>query len=344
MSDSVSNSEKPFISHLLELRNRLLKMVLVILVVFLCLFPFGNDLYTFIAAPLSQILPEGTSMISTGPVDPFLIPFKLSLTAALFLAIPFVLYQFWAFIAPGLYQHEKRLAIPVLASSVLLFYTGMIFAYFVVFPLIFKFMLSTTPDGVAMMTDIGRYLDLIMTLFIAFGFAFEVPIVVNILVWFGLTTPDKLVQKRPYVIVGVFVIGMFLTPPDMISQTLLAIPMWMLFEIGVFFSRSIQSKRQMRAKNPPPTTSQPIEGDYIPPTTSEERAMEEEFDQAEKEEALLSNQDAAIERAKHHLLLIQAYREQGNIEQARRYCHQVLAEGNANQRMVAQNILKQLDD
>jgi len=328
-------SEQPFISHLLELRNRLLKTILVITFFLIFLVPFGNDLYTFIAEPLSRILPEGVSMISTGPVDPFLIPFKLSLTASLLLAIPFVLYQLWAFIAPGLYQHEKRLIVPVLASSVLLFYSGMVFAYFVVFPLIFKFMLSTTPDGVAMMTDIGRYLDLIMTLFIAFGFAFEVPIVVNILVWFGITTPDKLIAKRPYVIVGAFVIGMFLTPPDIISQTLLAIPMWLLFEIGVFFSRSIKNKRQEKKF--------PVETDYIPPTEAE---MEAQLDQMDLEEQKFeqSNQDQASERAAHHLLLIQAYRDDGNVEQARLLCHRVLAEGNSDQRMVAQNILKQLDD
>ncbi len=339
----VNSSEQPFISHLLELRDRLLKIVLVTVVILLCLFPFANDLYTYISAPLSRLLPEGTSMISTGVVDPFLIPFKLSLTFSLFISMPFILYQFWGFIAPGLYQHEKRMAVPVLASSIVLFYSGMAFAYYIVFPLIFKFMLSITPDGVAMMTDIGRYLDFIMTIFFAFGFAFEVPIVIITMVWFGLTTPDKLIEKRPYVIVGAFVIGMFLTPPDLISQTLLAVPIWILFELGVFFSRSIKSKRQKRAKAmvKQATTQQSIfkPTDYQPPT---EQEMDEDLDRMDAEEAK-TELEAAIERCKHHLLLIQAYRADGNVEQARNYCHKVLAEGNSDQRMVAQNILKQLD-
>ena len=231
--------EQPFISHLLELRDRLLRMLLAVLVIFVVLFPFANDIYTWVASPLMAHLPAGTSMIATEVASPFLTPFKLSLVAAIFLAMPFILYQFWAFVAPGLYQHEKRLAMPLLVSSVVLFYVGMLFAYFVVFPLVFGFLTGTAPEGVAVMTDIARYLDFVLTLFFAFGLAFEVPIATILLVATGVTTPESLAGKRPYIIVGAFAIGMLLTPPDVISQTLLALPMWVLFELGVIFSRMV---------------------------------------------------------------------------------------------------------
>jgi sec-independent protein translocase protein TatC len=235
--------EQPLVAHLLELRDRLLRMVLAVLLVFLVLFPFANDLYIAVSEPLRQALPEGSTMISTKPIDPFLIPFKLSLQLAIFIAVPFILYQFWAFVAPGLYRHEQRLVLPLLVSSTLLFYLGMAFAYFVVFPLVFAFMAGTTPDGVAMMTDISAYLDFVLALFFAFGVAFEIPIATILLVASGVTTPESLVSQRPYVIVGVFVVGMLLTPPDVISQTLLALPMWLLFELGIFFSRMLLRRR-----------------------------------------------------------------------------------------------------
>lgn len=243
--DSGNNApemEQPFLSHLIELRDRLLRAVLVILVVFFCLFYFANDIYALLAEPLLAHLPEGGSMIATEVASPFLTPLKLTLVAAVFVAIPYLLYQMWGFVAPGLYAHERRLVMPLLLSSTLLFYAGMAFAYFVVFPLVFGFFTAAAPEGVAVMTDINQYLDFVLKLFFAFGVAFEVPIATILLVWMGVVTPDALVAKRPYIIVGAFVVGMLLTPPDIFSQTLLAVPMWILFEIGVFFSRRFVRK------------------------------------------------------------------------------------------------------
>ncbi|MCW8889334.1 MAG: twin-arginine translocase subunit TatC [Sedimenticola sp.] len=239
-------TEQPFVTHLLELRDRLLRAVIAVGVIFACLFYFNNDIYEMVAGPLMAHLPEGSSMIATEVASPFLTPFKLTLMASMFIGMPFILYQLWSFIAPGLYKHEKRLMIPLVASSAFLFYVGVMFAYFVVFPLVFAFMAGTTPDGVVMATDIAKYLDFVLSLFFAFGLAFEVPIATIILVSMGMTTPDKLVEKRPYIIVGAFCLGMLLTPPDVISQTLLALPMWVLFEIGVFFSRMIKRNKDRR--------------------------------------------------------------------------------------------------
>lgn len=237
------DQEQPFISHLVELRDRLMRMLGAVLLVFLCLFPFANDIYIYVATPLMAQLPEGTSMIATQVASPFLTPFKLALVSAVFLSMPYLLFQLWSFVAPGLYKHEKRLAIPLLVSSILLFYLGMLFAYYAVFPLVFAFLTGTAPEGVAVMTDISHYLDFVLTLFFAFGIAFEIPIATILLVAAGITTPESLGRKRPYVIVGVFVAGMFLTPPDVISQTLLAFPMWILFELGIVFSRFFQRRR-----------------------------------------------------------------------------------------------------
>ncbi|RUM93163.1 MAG: twin-arginine translocase subunit TatC [Thiothrix sp.] len=228
-----------FLSHLIELRDRLLKMVIAIVLGFAVLFPFSNPIYTFVSGPLTRHLPEGSSMIAIDVASPFLTPFKLVLMLSVILTVPYLLHQLWSFIAPGLYKHEKRLAMPLLVSSVLLFYLGMAFAYYIVFPLVFGFFTSVVPDGVAVMTDINRYLDFVIMLFFAFGVAFEVPVATILLVMTGMTTPDKLASMRPYIVVGAFVIGMFLTPPDVISQVLLAIPMWVLFEVGLFFSRRI---------------------------------------------------------------------------------------------------------
>jgi sec-independent protein translocase protein TatC len=226
-----------FIGHLVELRDRLLRVVLAVLLAFLALFPFANDIYTLVARPLMRHLPEGATMIATEVAAPFLTPFKLAMVAALFLAMPVVLHQLWAFVAPGLYRHERRVALPLLVSSVLLFYLGMAFAYFVVFPIVFAFFIGVAPEGVTVMTDIGKYLDFVLLMFFAFGITFEVPVATFVLVWAGITTPDALVAKRPYVIVAAFVIGMVLTPPDVLSQTLLAVPMWALFELGVLLAR-----------------------------------------------------------------------------------------------------------
>lgn len=232
------------ISHLLELRNRLLKSMAAIMVIFLGLFYFSRDLYTLVAKPLIDALPEGASMIATDVAAPFIVPFKLTLYLSIFVAMPVILHQAWAFIAPGLYRHEKRVAVPLLVSSVLLFYLGAAFAYFVVFPLIFAFFTAIAPEGVAVATDISRYLDFVMKLFLAFGFAFELPIAIVLMVWTGMTTVEKLKTKRPYIIVGCFVAGMLLTPPDILSQTLLAIPMWILFELGLLAARWIKPREQ----------------------------------------------------------------------------------------------------
>lgn len=228
---------QPLLAHLTELRDRLLRSTLAILIIFAGLFYFSRDLYTLVAMPLTDVLPDDASMIATEVAAPFLVPFKLTLYASILLAMPVILHQLWAFIAPGLYRHEKRLAIPLLISSVVLFYTGVAFAYFVVFPLIFGFFTGIAPEGVAIATDMGRYLDFVMKLFVAFGLAFELPIAIVLLVAAGITTIENLREKRPYIIVGCFITGMLLTPPDVLSQTLLALPMWVLFEAGLFLAR-----------------------------------------------------------------------------------------------------------
>ncbi len=235
-----SDQPMPLVAHLTELRDKLLRAVLAVLIVFLMLFPFANEIYAAVSEPLRAILPEGASMIATEVASPFFTPFKLTLVAAVFLVMPYVLYLVWSFIAPGMYRNEKRLAIPLLVSSVLLFYAGAAFAYFVVFPLIFAFFTSVGPEDITIMTDINSYLDFVLKLFFAFGIAFEIPIAALLLIWAGITTPEALAKKRPYIIVGCFVFGMLLTPPDFISQSLLAIPMWLLFELGVYFGRLTQ--------------------------------------------------------------------------------------------------------
>ena len=240
------------VEHLMEMRDRLLRVVLTIAVFLLILFPFANDLYHILAKPLLRHLPEGTSMIATEVASPFLTPFKLALVTSVVLAMPVSLYHFWAFVAPGLYKKERRLVLPLMLTSTALFYLGMAFAYFVVFPLMFAFFHAVAPEGVAIMTDISRYLDFVLKIFFAFGIAFEVPIATVLLVWAGFTTPDELREKRPYVIVGAFVVGMLLTPPDIISQTLLAIPMWALFELGIIFSRMYARGRDDEASTTSP--------------------------------------------------------------------------------------------
>ncbi len=239
MIDDIDDRPQPLVAHLTELRDRLLKGILAILLVFCGLFYFANDIYAFVSEPLRALLPEGATMIATEVASPFLTPFKLTLVTAVFVAIPYLFYQIWSFVAPGMYRKEKRLAIPLLLSSILLFYAGAAFAYFIVFPLIFAFFTSVGPEDVTVMTDINSYLNFVLKLFFAFGLAFEIPIAAVILIWSGITTPAALARKRPYIIVGCFVLGMLLTPPDVISQSLLAIPMWILFELGVFFGRLV---------------------------------------------------------------------------------------------------------
>ena len=271
------DTEQPLLYHLIELRDRLLRIVLVVGVVFIALVPFSNTLFSLLSGPLMAHMPEDSSMIAIEVASPFLIPFKLTLFLALFIAIPYVLYQIWSFVAPGLYKHERRLVYPLLVSSTVLFYAGAAFAYFVVFPLVFAFFTSTAPQGVAVMTDISRYLDFVLTLFFAFGAAFEVPIFTILLVWTGVATQASLREKRPYIIVGAFVIGMLLTPPDIISQTLLAVPVWLLFELGVYFSGWFIKQKENISEETGSSTAAACK-----PMSDDE--MDAELDRMEKEE------------------------------------------------------------
>lgn len=247
-NEAGSEHSLPLFSHLIELRDRILRVVAIVMVIFLSLVYFANDIYHYLAIPLTSQLPEGTSMIATGVATPFFTPIKLTMVLSIFIAIPAILSQFWAFIAPGLYKHERKLIVPLVISSALLFYLGMAFSYYVVFPLVFSFFTSTAPEGVTIATDISSYLDFVLKLFFAFGLAFEIPIATLLLCWTGATTPEKLKQKRPYIVVIAFVAGMLLTPPDVISQTLLAIPMLILFEIGLLFSR-FYVRREKQSNN-----------------------------------------------------------------------------------------------
>ncbi|WP_046078350.1 twin-arginine translocase subunit TatC [Halomonas sp. HG01] len=246
-SQGPGQAQAPLIEHLIELRSRLLRAVIAILVIFLGLYAFANDIYAFVAQPLMALLPEGSRMIATEVASPFLAPFKLTLVVAVFIAVPFVLHQAWAFIAPGLYDNEKALALPLLASSVALFYAGAAFAYYVVFPLLFQFFTQTGPEDVAVMTDINQYLNFVLKLFFAFGVAFEIPIATFLLILSGATTVESLSKKRPYVVLGCFVIGMLMTPPDVVSQSLLAVPMYLLYEVGLLFGRLVRRKRERDA-------------------------------------------------------------------------------------------------
>lgn len=241
--------EQTFISHLIELRNRLIKIVACVLFIFIGLSFYANQIYSFVAGPLLKNMPASSTMIAIDVASPFLTPFKLALIVAIFISVPVILYQFWAFVAPGLYKHERRLIMPLLFASTILFYMGVAFAYFVVFPSVFFFLSTAAPVGVAVMTDINKYLDFALTMFFAFGICFEVPIFTIVMVWTGLVTTAQLAEHRPYVIVGAFIIGMFLTPPDAVSQTMLAIPMWLLFEIGLLFSRLFARKADNEAGN-----------------------------------------------------------------------------------------------
>ncbi|MBJ7551438.1 twin-arginine translocase subunit TatC [Marinomonas ostreistagni] len=232
-------TQAPLVTHLIELRNRLLKSVLVVLIIFAGLYSLANELYLFISEPLRALLPEGSSLIATEVASPFLAPLKLTFALAVLVGIPYILYQAWSFIAPALYKEEKTVAIPLLISSVILFYCGIAFAYFIVLPLIFGFFTSVGPGEVTVMTDINNYLNFVLKLFFAFGVTFEIPVATYLLIKAGVTTVASLSKKRPYVFLGCFVVGMLITPPDIFSQTLLAIPMWLLFEVGLFAGRSV---------------------------------------------------------------------------------------------------------
>ena len=255
---------QPLITHLIELRKRLLNCIIAVLLIFLCLVYFANDIYQVVSAPLIKQMPLGATMIATDVASPFFTPIKLTFWVSLIASAPIILYQVWAFVAPALYKHERKLVIPLLVSSSLLFYIGMAFAYFVVFPLAFGFLTHTAPEGVQVSTDIASYLSFVMALFMAFGVAFEVPVAIVLLCWVGVTTPDDLRKKRPYILVGAFVVGMLLTPPDVFSQTLLAIPMYCLFEVGVFFSRFYVGKGR-RADDEDDTSDKTTEEQNQPP-------------------------------------------------------------------------------
>ncbi len=235
----MTDQEQPLIAHLVELRNRLLRAVLVVLAFFLGLFYFANDLYLILVEPLSVLMPTEGQMIATGVAAPFLVPFKMTFVLAVLLSVPFILHQIWAFISPGLYQHEKKFAIPLLLSSIVLFYAGIAFAYFVVLPLVFGFFTGVGPEGISFMPDISNILDFILKIFFAFGIAFEIPVATFLMVLSGITTVESLSTKRPYIFLGCFVVGMLVTPPDVISQSVLAVPMYLLFEAGVLASRLI---------------------------------------------------------------------------------------------------------
>ena len=243
MTEETLDSQ-PFMAHLIEFRDRALRAIASVAIVFIGLFSFSNELYLYVSEPLRQYLPESSTMIATDVASPFLTPFKLTLVLSMFAAMPYILYQLWAFIAPGLYKREKKIVVPLFMSSVFLFYAGMAFAYYVVFPLVFMFFTSIGPEGIAIMTDIRSYLDFVLKLFFAFGISFEIPIAVVILSWMGVVDPNSLAKKRPYVFVFCFIFGMLLTPPDILSQTLLAIPMWLLFEVGILFGRLISPKEE----------------------------------------------------------------------------------------------------
>lgn len=272
-----------FLSHLIELRDRLLRISLAVLLVFLALVPFANSLYTYFAAPLMDALPAGGTMISTQPHGTFFVPFKLAFFTSLVLAMPYLLYQLWAFVAPGLYENEKRFAFPVLASSVALFFLGMAFAYFLVFPTIFSFFVATTPEGVAMMTDIDSYLNFALTLFLAFGVTFEVPVATVLLVKVGAVSTAKLREQRPYIVVGCFVVAAILTPPDVFSQVSMAVPMWLLFELGLYVARYVESK---------------LETDEVAPVEFAEKFEKLDATGMEREMAESEKQFAELEKPK----------------------------------------------
>lgn len=243
-SGSPDNTQETFISHLVELRSRLLHSIIAVVVVLIALFPWAKDIYALLARPLLKVLPQGSTMIATDVTGTFLVPLKVTLMAAFLIALPYVLYQMWAFVAPGLYQHEKRLAVPVIVSSVLFFALGMSFAYFAVFPVAFGFFAGYAPAGVQMMTDIDKYLSFVLTMFIAFGITFEVPVVVVVLVRLGVVELKKLQSIRGYVIVGAFVVGAIFTPPDVLSQCMLAVPLWLLYEFGLLVARFVSVSKE----------------------------------------------------------------------------------------------------
>jgi len=273
-----NDQEMTLVQHLLDLKSSLTRGILLIIVLFFVLFPFANEIYLYISEPLTRYLPEGTSMIATGVASPFLTPFKLSFILAIYLAMPYVLYQIWRFIAPALYSHEKQLIAPILFFSSFLFYAGGLFAYYVVFPLVFGFLSQAAPEGVTIATDISLYLDFVIKMFFAFGIAFEVPIVTVLLILTGMTTAKKLSHSRPYIIVGAFIIGMLLTPPDLISQTLLAVPMWLLFEVGLLVGAYVMKRRAAKEEKEAEDSTPPNAPEPTPSNNQSQGSKSYEFD------------------------------------------------------------------
>ena len=248
MTSAEDEKELTLIDHLVELRDRILKSVSAVLVLFLALFYWANDIYIFVAGPLLAALPDGSTMIAIDPTSPFFAPFKLAFYVSFLLAAPYILYQMWSFIAPGLYKNEKTVAIPLFISSVVLFYGGIAFARYILFGIVFRFFISVSPEGVQVAPDISSFLSFALTIFFAFGVAFEIPIAVFLCIWAGLAEPDSLAEKRPYVVVGCFVVAMMLTPPDPFTQSMLALPMWALFEVGIFAGRLTRKRQEQREK------------------------------------------------------------------------------------------------
>jgi sec-independent protein translocase protein TatC len=280
MTDQRTKKEMTFVQHLVELRDILLHSVIAILVIFIGLFPFANEVYGFIAAPIISVLPQDTNIIAIGVISPFLTPLKMALIMAVYLAMPYLLYQIWKFIAPALYKHEKQMVVPLIVSSTILFYAGILFSFYVVFPVIFGFLSSVGPSVVDFTPDIQYYLDFVLKVSFAFGVAFEVPIATILLIMFGITTVEKLKNNRPYVIIGAFILGMLLTPPDIISQVLIAIPMWLLFEAGLIFAPMFKRKEVTNDDSPTePSTDR--NNDESP--EDEEDEEDEDWDDAEME-------------------------------------------------------------
>lgn len=285
----MANKEMTFVQHLVELRNILLHSVIAILVIFIGIFPFANEVYGFIAAPIINVLPKDTNIIAIGVISPFLTPLKMALIIAVYVAMPYLLYQIWSFVAPALYKHEKQMILPLVVSSTILFYTGLLFSFYVVFPIIFGFLSSVGPNIVDFTPDIQHYLDFVLKVSFAFGVAFEVPIATILLIMFGITTVEKLKSNRPYVIIGAFILGMLLTPPDIISQTLIAIPMWLLFEAGLIFAPLFkQNKQEAPDDEPSPNPSK---------TSSEKESVADDDDWRDDEiEAEMKKIDAETEK------------------------------------------------
>lgn len=279
-----------FVQHLVELRNILLHSVIAILVIFIGIFPFANEVYGFIAAPIINVLPKDTNIIAIGVISPFLTPLKMALIIAVYVAMPYLLYQIWSFVAPALYKHEKQMILPLVVSSTILFYTGLLFSFYVVFPVIFGFLSSVGPNIVDFTPDIQHYLDFVLKVSFAFGVAFEVPIATILLIMFGITTVEKLKSRRPYVIIGAFILGMLLTPPDIISQTLIAIPMWLLFEAGLIFAPLFKQNKQETE-----TPDEPSPNPSKPPSEKESVADDDDWRNDEME-AEMKKIDAEMEK------------------------------------------------